>query len=139
MPNSEKSLNVDILRSQLGRVRGLGAARAGSGGWWIERLTSIALIPLTLWFIGSAISLEGATRADVAAWLHAPLPLVLMLCLIVATFWHMELGLRVAVEDYVHREATRMASLLIIRGLCIVLALFCIIAALELGLSEPVS
>jgi len=134
MANVEKSLNVDILRSQLGRARGLGAARAGSGGWWVERVTSIALIPLTLWFIGSAISLEGATRADVSAWLHAPVPLVLILCLIVATFWHMEIGLRAVVEDYVHHEAARMASLLIIRGLCIVVGLFCIIAALELGL-----
>ena len=134
MPNGEKSLNVDIVRSQLGRVRGLGSARSGSGAWWGERLTSIALIPLTLWFIGSVISLEGASRADIAAWLHAPVPLVLMLCLIVATFWHMQLGLRVVVEDYVHHDAIRVASLLIIRGLCIVLGLFCIIAALEIGL-----
>lgn len=134
MPNVEKSLNVDILRSQLGRVRGLGSARSGSGPWWAERLTSIALIPLTLWFIGSAIHLEGATRADVAAWLHAPVPLVLMLCLIVATFWHMALGLRVVIEDYVHQESVRLASLLVIRALCIILALFCLIAALELGL-----
>lgn len=134
MPNGEKSLNVDILRSQLGRARGLGAARSGSGSWWVERLTSIALIPLTLWFIGSAISLEGATRADIATWLHAPVPLVLMLCLIVSTFWHMEVGLRAVVEDYVHHEATRMASLLVIRALCIVLGLLCVVAALELGL-----
>jgi succinate dehydrogenase / fumarate reductase, membrane anchor subunit len=134
MPDIEKSLNVDILRSQLGRVRGLGAARAGSGTWWLERLTSIALIPLSLWFIASAISLEGATRADVVAWLHEPVSLVLMLCLIVATFWHMEMGLRAVVEDYVHHEIARVASLLIIRGLSIVLALFCLIAALRLGL-----
>ncbi len=134
MPDAEKSLNVDILRSQLGRVRGLGAARAGSGAWWIERLTGIALIPLSLWFIGSAMRLEGANRADVIAWLHAPVPLVLMLCLIVATFWHMEVGLRAVIEDYVHHEAARMASLLFIRGLCIVLALFCLVAALRMGL-----
>ncbi|MBV8457132.1 MAG: hypothetical protein JO122_11025 [Acetobacteraceae bacterium] len=92
MPNVEKGPDVEILRSQLGRVRGLGAARAGSGTWWVERLTGIALIPLSLWFIASAIRLEGATRADVIAWLHAPVPLVLMLCLIIATFWHMEMG-----------------------------------------------
>ena len=134
MPNGEKALHVDILRSQLGRVRGLGSARAGSRAWWIERLTGLALIPLSLWFIASAIHLEGATRADVAAWLHAPVRLVLMLCLIVATFWHMEVGLRAVIEDYVHQEGVHMASLLVIRALCIILALFCIIAALELGL-----
>ncbi len=105
MAGPRKTVQVDILRSQLGRVRGLGAARAGSGHWWMQRLTSIALVPLTLWFICAVIRLEGASRADVAAWLHAPVPLVLMLCLIVATFWHLELGLRVVIEDYVHRDA----------------------------------
>lgn len=134
MAPSEKSVRVDILRSQLGRVRGLGSARAGSGHWWVERLTALALVPLTLWFIGSAISLEGATRADMIAWLHAPVPLTLMLCLIVATFWHMELGLRVVVEDYVHVEMARMPLLLVIRGACFVAAILCIISALRLGL-----
>jgi len=134
MADVEKTLNVAVRRSQLGRARGLGAARAGSGAWWIERLTGLALIPLSLWFIASAISLEGASRADIVAWLHAPVPLVLMLCLIIATFWHMELGLRVVVEDYVHHEATRLTSLLLIRALCILAALFCLVAALELGL-----
>ncbi|HET6183738.1 MAG TPA: succinate dehydrogenase, hydrophobic membrane anchor protein [Acetobacteraceae bacterium] len=134
MAASGKTVRVDILRSQLGRVRGLGAARAGSGTWWAERLTSIALVPLTLWFIASAVSLEGTTRAGMIAWLHAPLPLVLMLCLIVATFRHMDLGLRVVVEDYVHHEAARMSLLLLIRGICVVAALLCIISALRLGL-----
>lgn len=131
---SDKPLHVDVLRSQLKRARGLGSARSGSGAWWAERLTAIALVPLSLWFIASVIRLEGATRADMIAWLHAPVPLVLLLCLIVATFWHMELGLRVVVEDYVHRDAVRVTMLLFQRGLCIVAALLCVIAALRLGL-----
>ncbi|MGH7213046.1 MAG: succinate dehydrogenase, hydrophobic membrane anchor protein, partial [Acetobacteraceae bacterium] len=114
--------------------RGLGSARSGSGAWWAARLTAIALVPLSLWFIASVISLEGTSRAGMIAWLHAPVPLVLLLCLIVATFWHMELGLRVVVEDYVHRDAVRIAMLLFQRGLCIVAALLCILAALRLGL-----
>lgn len=131
---SDKPLHVDVLRSQLKRARGLGSARSGSGVWWAERLTAIALVPLSLWFIASVIRLEGATRADMVAWLHGPVPLVLLLCLIVATFWHMELGLRVVVEDYVHRDSVRIAMLLFQRGLCIVAALLCVIAALRLGL-----
>jgi len=133
MPRRDKPLHIDILRSPLKRARGLGSARSGSGTWRAERLTSIALVPLTLWFIVSAIRLEGATRADMIAWLHAPVPLVLVLCLIVATFWHMELGLRVVVEDYVHNDALRIAMLLVQRGVCIVAALLCIVAALRLG------
>lgn len=135
MANSEHGrVQVEILRSQLGRVRGLGSAHAGVGHWWAQRLTAIALVPLSLWFIASAVRLEGASRADVVTWLHGPVPLVLMLCLIVATFWHMELGLRVVIEDYVHGHVSRVALLLFQRGLCIVLALFCTIAALRLGL-----
>jgi succinate dehydrogenase / fumarate reductase, membrane anchor subunit len=134
MADSGKTLRVDVLRSELGRVRGLGAARAGSGHWWLERLTGLALVPLSLWFIASVIAREGATRADMIAWLHGPVPLTLMLCLIVAMFWHMELGLRVVVEDYVHHEVTRMASVLLIRAACFVAAILCIISALRLGL-----
>ena len=134
MTKQRKSLHVDILRSQLKRARGLGSAHSGSGAWWTERLTAIALVPLTLWFIASVISLEGTTRAGMIAWLHAPLSLVLILCLIIATFWHMELGLRVVIDDYVHNDAIRIAMLLLQRALCIIAALLCVIAALRLGL-----
>ncbi len=134
MARSDKPLQIDVMRTQLGRVRGPGSAHAGSGTWWIERITSLALVPLTLWFIASAIRLEGATRADMIGWLHAPVPLVLILCLAVATFWHMALGLAVVIEDYVHHDFARVAMLLLVRGGCIVAALFCIIAALRLGL-----
>ncbi len=134
MARAGKTSELDGLRSQLGRVRGLGAAHVGSGHWWAQRLTSLALVPLTLWFIGSAIRLEGTDRAGMIGWLHAPVPLVLMLCLIAATFWHMELGLRVVIEDYVHNEPVLMTLLLAQRAVCIVAALFCFIAALRLGL-----
>ncbi|HSU06039.1 MAG TPA: succinate dehydrogenase, hydrophobic membrane anchor protein [Acetobacteraceae bacterium] len=134
MAQPGKSVRLDVLRSELGRVRGLGAARSGSGHWWLQRLTSIALVPLTLWFIASAMRLEGATRSDMITWLHGPVPLTLMLCLAVTTFWHMELGLRVVVEDYVHQNRTRLTLLLLIRTLCIVAAVLCVISALRLGL-----
>lgn len=126
--------HVAVLRSQLKRARGLGSARSGSGAWWAERLTSIALVPLSLWFIVSVISLEGTTRAGMIAWLHAPVSLVLILCLVVATFWHMAQGLRVVIDDYVHNDAARIAMLLFSGGVCIVAALLCIVAALRLGL-----
>lgn len=132
--STEKALHVSDLRSQLKRAEGLGSARHGSGTWRAERLTSIALVPLTLWFIASVISLEGATRADMVAWLHAPVPLILILCLSVATFWHMALGLTVVIEDYIHHKGLRVTLVLLQRGVCIVAALFCIIAALRLGL-----
>ena len=65
-----KGPQLDIMRSPLGRARGLGAAKAGAAHWWAQRLTAIALVPLTLWFLCSVIRLLGATRDDVAREHH---------------------------------------------------------------------
>ncbi|MBV9250875.1 MAG: succinate dehydrogenase, hydrophobic membrane anchor protein [Acetobacteraceae bacterium] len=132
--NSSKVPHVDMMRSSLGRARGLGSARAGSGHWWALRLTSLALVPLSLWFICSAIRLEGATRDDVIEWISGPVPLVLMLALVVATFHHLQAGLQVVIEDYVDHEGLRLASILLIKALSVLLALACIVAVLRLGL-----
>jgi succinate dehydrogenase / fumarate reductase, membrane anchor subunit len=133
MPNG-KAPHVDMMRSPLGRARGLGSARAGSAHWWAQRMTALALVPLSLWFICAAIRLEGAGRADVADWLHAPVPIVLMICLVIATFYHLQLGLRVVIEDYLQDDALRLASLLLIKAAAFVLALAGIVSVLHLGL-----
>ena len=86
--------HVDMLRSPLGRARGLGSARAGSKHWWAQRLTAIALVPLTLWFIWSIMHLTGASQADIADWLASPVRLALLLALIAATFHHLQLGMQ---------------------------------------------
>ena len=122
------------MRSQLGRVRGLGAARSGVGQWWGERVTSLALVPLTLWFIWATIRLLGAPHEAVQNWMASPVTIVLMLCLVLATFHHMQLGLQVVIEDYVHVESTRFLLLLGVRGLTAILALLCIVSVLRLGL-----
>jgi succinate dehydrogenase membrane anchor subunit len=134
MAGSDNTPHVAIRRSQLGRARGLGSARAGAAQWWAQRVTGLALVPLSLWFIASIMGLEGAGRDAVAAWLHQPISLVLLLCLIGASFWHMALGLCVVIEDYVHREAPRLALVLAVRGASVVLGLLCAVAALRLGL-----
>jgi succinate dehydrogenase / fumarate reductase membrane anchor subunit len=128
--------HVDTLRSPLGRARGLGSARAGSRHWWAQRLTSVALVPLTLWFIWSIMHLTGASQADVADWLASPVRLALLLALIAATFHHLQLGMQVVIEDYVPQEGVKLAALLAIKGLCILLALICAISALALCLNS---
>jgi succinate dehydrogenase / fumarate reductase, membrane anchor subunit len=135
MPDSRNVPHVDTLRSPLGRARGLGSARAGSKNWWGQRVTAIALVPLTLWFIWSMMRLTGATQADVADWLSSPVRLALMLALIAATFHHLQLGLQVVIEDYVPREGIKFAAVLAIKGLCVLLALICAVSALILGLN----
>jgi succinate dehydrogenase / fumarate reductase membrane anchor subunit len=117
-------------RAPLGRVRGLGSAKEGVQHWWVQRLTAVALVPLSLWLVVSIIQLAGADHAAVAAWLAAPLPLGLMLVLVVATFWHAQLGLQVVIEDYVHAEAPKIVLLVLVKFACLALGLAAILALL---------
>jgi succinate dehydrogenase / fumarate reductase membrane anchor subunit len=134
MADAKRAPRIDILRSQLGRARGLGSAHEGTGTWLAHTLTSIALVPLTLWFICGMVRLVGATRQDVADWLGSPLTLALMLCLLVMTFHHMRLGLSTVVEDYIHQPVLRLTALLTIRAATLFLGLACVVSVLRLGL-----
>ncbi|MGE0222303.1 MAG: succinate dehydrogenase, hydrophobic membrane anchor protein [Acetobacteraceae bacterium] len=134
MSDTRNSPQVDILRSPLGRARGLGAARSGSRHWWVQRLSGIALVPLTLWFIFGVIGMAGASRLDVQVWLASPITMTLMLALIIGTFHHLQLGLQVVIEDYVHDDGTKLIAVLLMKGLCMFLALACIVSVLSLGL-----
>ncbi|MSO91467.1 MAG: succinate dehydrogenase, hydrophobic membrane anchor protein [Acetobacteraceae bacterium] len=125
---------MDIMRSQLGRARGLGAAKSGLHHWWMQRLTALALAPLTLWFIYSVLVLQGASHPVLLAWMGSPLNLVLLLALIVATFHHMQLGLQTVIEDYIHADRSRMIALLAMKGATILLALTAVVSALKMGL-----
>jgi succinate dehydrogenase / fumarate reductase membrane anchor subunit len=136
MPDLSNPPHIDMLRSPLGRARGLGSARSGSKHWWAQRLTSIALVPLTLWFIWSILRLTNASQGDVAEWLSSPVRMALMLALIVATFHHLQLGMQVVIEDYVPQEGIKLAAVLVIKALCVLLALICAVCAIILCLGS---
>jgi len=129
-----KAPQIDIMRSPLGRARGLGSAKAGAVHWWTQRLTSLALVPLTLWFLCAMIRMVGAPREDVSDWMAGPLPVVLLIALVVATFHHLQAGMQVVIEDYVNNDALRIGSVLLVKALCVLMALACIVAVLRLGL-----
>jgi succinate dehydrogenase / fumarate reductase membrane anchor subunit len=126
---------VDILRSPLGRARGLGSARAGMVTWWAERVTSMALVPLTLWFVLSVFRLQGASRQEVEAWASHTLTATLLLALVLVTFRHMQLGLQAVIEDYIHTERQRLAALLALKGAVGLLGLIAVVSALKLALA----
>jgi succinate dehydrogenase / fumarate reductase membrane anchor subunit len=125
---------IHVMRSQLGRVRGLGAAGTGIGHWWAQRVTAISLLPLSLYFVASVLILSGASRAGMVAYMAEPWNAVLFLLLIAALFYHLSLGLQVVVEDYVHKESSKLVTLLILKGLIIVCALACAVSVLKLAL-----
>ena len=122
------------LRSPVGRALGLGSAKEGVEHWWRQRLSAIALVPLCLWFVAEVIRLAGAERAAFAGWIRHPVPAVLMILLLVATFYHTALGLQVVIEDYVHAEGVKFGALIVMRLFCFALAAFGVFAVLQLAL-----
>jgi succinate dehydrogenase / fumarate reductase membrane anchor subunit len=121
------------LRSDLGRVRGLGSAQHGVHEWWIQRITALALIPLTIWFVASVIALAGADHATVVAWIGSPVPAVLLVLLVAVTVRHTQLGLQVVIEDYVHSEGTRIAVLLLSKAILFLAGAAAVFAVLKLA------
>ena len=122
------------LRTPLGRVRGLGSAKSGTHHWWHQRLTALALIPLAVWFVISLLIYTGASHAEVAGWLGAPLVAGLLILLIAATFYHLKLGVQVVVEDYVRTEWLKGAMVIVVNASCLVLGLAAVLAVLRLWL-----
>ena len=122
------------MKTPLGRVRGLGSARSGAVHWWHERLTSVSTLILLVWFFGSLLRLPDFQYATMIAWLAQPLAAVPMLLLIVSVFWHLTMGLRVVVEDYVHEEGGKLFWLVAINFLSLFAAGLCVFAMLRIAL-----
>ena len=122
------------MRSPLGRAIGLGSAKEGVGHWWAQRVTAIALVPLAVWFVIVVITLVGADRAVFVDWVRHPVPAVLLILLLVTTFYHGALGLQVVIEDYVANETLRFGMLIVMRLASIVLAALGVFAVLKLSL-----
>ena len=110
------------FRSPLGKVRGLGSAKDGTHHWWMQRVTALALVPLAIWFVASVVALAGKDYVAFAAWVKNPVSATLLVVLIAATFHHAQLGLQVVIEDYVHREGCKVASILAVKFAAVVLA-----------------
>jgi succinate dehydrogenase / fumarate reductase membrane anchor subunit len=121
------------MRSPLGRARGLGSAKSGTQHWWAQRLTALALVPLTIWFVIAMVAATGSDYASARVFIGNPITAVLLILLIVATFHHAQLGLQVVIEDYVHTKPVEIALLLIIKGAAVVLALAAIFAVLSIA------
>jgi succinate dehydrogenase / fumarate reductase membrane anchor subunit len=103
------------LQSPLGRVLGLGSAKDGTGHWWAQRVSAVALIPLTLWFMFSLLALPALDYATVRAWLSFPMSGFLALLSVAVLTFHSYLGTTEVIEDYVHSAGMKVLSLLLLR------------------------
>jgi succinate dehydrogenase / fumarate reductase, membrane anchor subunit len=120
------------MQSHLARARGLGSSNDGAHHWWAQRLTGLALVPLSLWFIFSVVGLVGADLATVKAWVgHHGNPVMLVL-FIIAMFHHSQLGLQVVIEDYVGNESTKVVSIVLIKSMAALFGASCVFAVLRL-------
>jgi len=125
--------NVRHFRTPLARVRGRGAARSGTGHFWRQRLTAVANIPLTIAAIVIIITLLGRNQAAAAQILGSPLVAIIMLLFIVASAWHMKIGMQVVIEDYVHHETIKLVMIMANNFFAFAVALASIYAILKLS------
>jgi succinate dehydrogenase / fumarate reductase membrane anchor subunit len=102
------------LRSPLRRVLGLGSAKEGVQHWWVQRLTSVALVPLSIWFVVSLLALPSLDHATVIAWMSQSWTALLLIVFVLVATWHSQLGVRVVVEDYVHGAGAKTLTLVIV-------------------------
>ncbi len=121
-------------RSPLAKVIGLGSAKEGSTHWWWQRLTAVALVPLTLWFVFSIASLTGPCLAQVNTWMASPVSSTLLIAFVVSLFYHTQLGVQVVLEDYVHHEGLKITSILIVKAVSAMLVISSIISILRVAL-----
>lgn len=119
-------------RSPLARVIGLGSAKEGAGHWWHQRLTAIALVPLTLWFTYSiATRVTGPCIEDLHLWMGSPVNSALLIAFVVSLFYHTQLGIQVVLEDYVHHEGLKIVSILTVKALSFILVVMSTISILQ--------
>ena len=124
---------MKTLRTPEARVRGLGSAHHGLAHWWAQRLTAVALIPLTLWFVAHLCATVGADYRAAVASLHSPVNAILTILLVVAGFHHGQLGLQVVIEDYVHVAWTKISLVILVKLLAVALGAACIFAVLKVA------
>ena len=116
------------LRTPLARARGLGSGKTGTGHWWWQRLTAIALVLLVPWLIGVLVSLIDADIDSARATIARPWNAIPLAAFVIAAFWHAKLGMQVVIEDYVHTRWVEVTLQVLVTLACVVAALACLFA-----------
>jgi len=122
------------IKTPLGRVRGLGSARAGAHHWWLQRLTAMANVPLVIFLVWFVVSMTGAGHAELSNAIGHPVVAIALILGLISLTWHMRLGMQVIIEDYVHGEAVKIALLVANNFYAVVLAAVGIYAVVRTGL-----
>ena len=122
------------LRHPLARVKGMGASGEGSHHWWLQRVTALALIPLTVWFVISIIGHVGDDYQTIQNWITDPVVSVLLVIYLVFVFFHAQLGTQVVIEDYVHSEGLKTFALLVTKAIFLIVGFAAVFSVLRIAL-----
>jgi succinate dehydrogenase / fumarate reductase membrane anchor subunit len=126
---------MNSLQTPLHKVQGLGASHSGTGHFWRQRVTAVALVPLGLWFSFAILGLIGTNEVAVLSFLAHPWNAILMAAFAATLLYHMSLGLQVIVDDYVHSAGMKIFLLLLIRFVMIATTVTCIFALIRIAAS----
>jgi len=121
------------LRTPLSNAKGLGSAKEGAHHWWAQRLTSIALVPLTIWLAYSIASFGDYSYSHIVIWMQSPVVAVSLALLVVTMFYHVQLGIQVIIEDYVGGWL-KVASLILLNFACISLVFIGLFSIIKVSL-----
>ena len=127
-PRPQHASQQRDLRTPLARARGLGSGKTGTGHWWWQRLTAIALVLLVPWLIGVLVSLIGADIDSARAAIARPWNAIPLAAFVIAAFWHAKLGMQVVIEEYVHTRWIEVTLQVLVTLACVVAALACLFA-----------
>ena len=130
---AQDSSAAKSMRTPLARVRALGASHSGTTDFWRQRLTAVAMTLLTIPVIVVVMMLLGRNQAGAAQILGSPAVAIILLLFIIASTWHMKIGMQVVIEDYVHNEKLKLAAVMANQFFSIAVALVSIYAILKLS------
>jgi succinate dehydrogenase / fumarate reductase membrane anchor subunit len=120
-------------QTPLHKVQGMGSSHSGTGHFWHERVTSVALIPLSLWFLYVMLGLAGTSEVAALQFLAHPWNAILMGAFVAFSLYHAYLGLQVVIDDYIHTAGMKVFLLLAVLGAVLAVGLVSLFAIVRIA------
>ncbi len=125
--------NSKDIKTPLARARHHGSAQSGTHHWWMQRVTAIALVPLTIWMLSCASCFTMKSQLELITWLKSPFIAIVMSLFVITSFYHAALGMQTIIEDYVHKKGTKIFLLLLVQYGLFVMGAVCLYAILKIN------
>lgn len=123
----------DSIRTPLARARGHGSAQRGTHHWWMQRVTSVALIPLVIWMLSCLDCLLTPSFEQTVMWLNNPLVAITLALFVIIGFYHAASGIQVVIEDYIHCKAAKVTALMLTHFVFFAMGAACLFSLLVIN------